>query len=292
MKPRMSVQVADAEECPPNPLVGKPELVDRKNDSHSSLPSSHHFPFDTGEGHPDCSNLPLPTFQESDDKPFSFLSMIDSVLQLSDAAPVGLRSFLRLSMRPARNVHGTKSVPDLWPCPMPTWSWTAASNLSPARRRRRKLLQVRARALQMVIGVLNWECLGHPVVPPAKACVGFGYTDAQWDMVCRLERLVKHFVQPGNISPGTIGRSAEKFSSLLRVAQELPEYRDVDLEELVHSLSHDLDPYSKPKTHPKDSVEEVFEQHGENSHEPSNFSDPLLLDITLEKPMIAICRLV
>ena len=65
-------------------------------------------------------------------------------------------------------------------------------------------------------------------------------------MVCRLERLVDHFLRPGSISSGSLGRSGEKFSTLLRAVQELPEVRDVDLEELVSCISRDLDPYSKP----------------------------------------------
>lgn len=186
LKPGVSLHAADTEACLPNPLLVEPERCTGVNVSRSSSVNQADGFLEGGMGPANACEPSIPTFQEDEAKPFSFLSMIDSVLPLSDAAPVGLRAFLQLSMRPARNVHGTPSRSDLWPCPLPSWSWTAASNLSPARRRRRKLLQVRARVLQVVIGVLNWECLGHPTSPPAKACVGFGYTDAQWDMVCRL----------------------------------------------------------------------------------------------------------
>ena len=77
--------------------------------------------------------------------------------------------------------------------------------------------------------------------------------------VSPIERLVDHFLQPGVISSSALGRSAEKFSSLIRVARELPEHRDVDLDELVHSLARDFDPYSKPHSDPKDSVDRGFD---------------------------------
>ena len=194
-----------------------------------------------------CQSLPLPTFQETPEQPFSFLSMIESFLHISSATPTGLRSFLQSSMQPARIVHRAASRgSDLWPCPIPAWCWTAYPRPSPARRRRRKFHRLRAQVLQSVIGVLNWECLGHPTRAPPNACVGSPFSDAQWDMVCRLERLVDHFLRPGSISSSSLGRSGEKFSTLLRAVQELPEVRDVDLEELVSCISRDLDPYSKP----------------------------------------------
>ena len=52
-----------------------------------------------------CQSLPLPTFQETPEQPFSFLSMIESFLHISSATPTGLRSFLQSSMQPARIVH-------------------------------------------------------------------------------------------------------------------------------------------------------------------------------------------
>lgn len=74
------------------------------------------------------------------------------------------------------------------PCPIPLWNrWTGGAQLSPRRRRRHRFLALRAKLLQRAIAVLNWEALGHPTKAPPEACVGYGYTDAQWDMVCRLE---------------------------------------------------------------------------------------------------------
>lgn len=93
-------------------------------------------------------------------------------------------------------------------------------------------LKVKASLLQRIIGVLNWECLGHPIDPPKEACAGFGFTDEQLDMIARLERLIDHFFQAGPLSAHELGRSGEKFNHLIRASQELPEFREVDLFEL------------------------------------------------------------
>ena len=106
-------------------------------------------------------------------------------------------------------------------------------------------MKSRAQLLQKVIGVLNWETLGHPNKPPPQARVGQPFIDAQWDMVCRLERLVDHFLRADDVSAASLGRSGEKFTSMIRVAKELPAMQDVDLVNLVQDISHDLDPYSR-----------------------------------------------
>ncbi len=43
-------------------------------------------------------------------------------------------------------------------------------------------------------------------------------------MINRLERLVDYFLSPGDLTSGSLGRSAEKFSRLLQAAQERPRY--------------------------------------------------------------------
>ena len=73
---------------------------------------------------------------------------------------------------------------------------------------------------------------GSPQTPPPEACVGTPYTDEQWAMICRLERLIDYFVRPGPLSSQTLGRSGEKFSQLFAAAQELP-IGELDLLELV-----------------------------------------------------------
>lgn len=79
--------------------------------------------------------------------------------QSGAAVHVGLANFVKLScQRQSRSVRSAR----LGPCPIPAWSWTGPKHLSPSRRRRRKLLEVRRDLLKWVKGTLNWECLGHP----------------------------------------------------------------------------------------------------------------------------------
>lgn len=63
-------------------------------------------------------------------------------------------------------------------------------------------------------------------------------------LVCKLERLIGHFVQASAISSRTLGRCSEKFSLLLRACQELPGKQEVDLDSVIYNLESDLDPYS------------------------------------------------
>lgn len=97
----------------------------------------------------------------------------------------------------------------------------------------------------MIVCVLNWETLGHPVAPPPQARVGYGYSEAQVDMLGRLERLVDFFLAAGDFDAGSLGRSVEKLDALLSVCRELPvSGQDVDLTELAAEVGAALDPYS------------------------------------------------
>ena len=190
----------------------------------------------------------IPTFAASD-APVSFLDLVVSILHMSEAVHVGLRDFIKSSVVPqSRTVHRPVTGHDIMPCPIPCWKrWTGSSPLSPRRRRRRKFLETRAKLLQRVIAVLNWETLGHPTIAPPEACMGYPFSDQQWDVVCRLERLVDHHLRAGPVSADSLGRSGEKFSHVLRAAQELPSVREVDLHELVQEIAQGLDPYSSNK---------------------------------------------
>ena len=200
---------------------------------------------------PPCnvSSLPkphvrLPDFTPSDNA-ISFLDLMHVVLDQSEAVHVGLNSFFRSSLRPqSRTVDGAVPSTDMWPCPVPKWRWTGPTGLSPARRRRRKFLQVRSSLLQKVITILNWEALGHPTCAPSHACVGYPFSDDQWMMICRLERLIDYYLRPGPVTSQSLGRSGEKFANLMRAAQELPACQEVDLFDVVSSIAQDLDSYS------------------------------------------------
>jgi len=202
-------------------------------------------------GFPSLESCPMPTFSEAAEKPFRFLDLVQSILQTVEAAHVGLRDFLRLSRQLcSRTVQKTESCLDLWPCPLPSARWTASPKLSPRRRHRHRFLKLRTSLLQHIIGVLNWECLGHPVKPPLKACCGNPFTDSQWSMVCRLERLVDHFLMAGDVSSCRLGRSSEKFEGLLQAAKELPVCQEVGLFRFAKSVASGLNPYG-PKEPPE-----------------------------------------
>lgn len=176
------------------------------------------------------------------DAPLSFLNVLHAVLQLQEVTHVGLSQFLRLSVQPpSRRVHTTASSRDLFPCPVPLWRWTGPSQLSPKRRRRRRYLANRAKLLQKIIGVLNWETLGHPVKPPVNACAGAPFTEDQLQMITRLD----HFMQASDMTAQSLGRCSEKFAAMLQVCQELLgcDVQDVDLLEFAEQIASDLDTY-------------------------------------------------
>ena len=190
------------------------------------------------------SRVKMPDFTPSDSA-ISFLDLKHVILEQSEAVHVGLKSYFRSSFRPQScTVDSAVPSTDLWPCPVPKWRWTGPAKLSPARRHRRKFLQVRSNLLQRVVTILNWEALGHPVIAPSHACAGFPFSDGQWEMVCRLERLIDYYLRPEPMTSKTLGRSGEKFANLMRAAQELPVCQEVDLFDVVSSIAHDLDPYS------------------------------------------------
>lgn len=225
----------------------------------------------------------LPDLHSVSSSGISFLNVIQSVLQVSAVAHVGLKQFLQLSMQPqSRSVHGARCDSDMWPCPIPQWCWAGPKNLSPKRRRRRRFHQIRSQVLQHVIGVLNWESLGHPLKPPARACIGNCFSDHQWLMICRLERLVDHFLRAEPVSAKSLGRSFEKFSTMLAFAKELPECREVDLFNLVQEVAKDLDPYqSKPPTTCRD-------QDDRDRHKDCCHDAPVSkLSMSVAKPVIA-----
>lgn len=218
-------------------------------------------------------------------EPISFLDIMQVVCNSQQAAHLGLSSFLQSSLQlDSRDVHRADTSSDPWPCPPPCWSWTGPLRLSPRRRRRRRFLQIRAQLLQQVVGVLNWETLGHPVKPPQTACSGQPYTDVQWNMLCRLERLITHFLQAGDVSAATLGRSGEKFSTLMRAAKELPDCQDVDLIELVGCIASDLDAYSRPKSpNSPDNSSPSFDSPGP----PPVTTKTVAMPSSVAKPVVA-----
>ena len=76
--------------------------------------------------------------------------------------------------------------------------------------------------LQLVACSLNWQVLGHPVLPPASACMGCIVSASQAAMHDRLEHLIGFVCASPPLEASTLGRSAEKFEDLLHRAGRLP----------------------------------------------------------------------
>ena len=232
-----------------------------------------------------CDSAPKPSVFHPSCKPISFLTVIECLLHQSEAAFVGLSEFTRVAMQPqSRTVHGASRSSDLWPCPVPCWRWTGSSRLSPKRRRRRKFLSLRASLVQKIVCVLNWECLGHPIKPPPAACVGAFMSEDQFQMICRLERLVDHFMRPGPLTSEALGRCSVKFAAMINCAEELPECREVDLFEFAKQIASELDPYSKAPTC-SNKVNPSESSHQE--HSCSFEGVEVKLPSTVSKPVVA-----
>ena len=232
-----------------------------------------------------CSNKSQPSVFHASCKPISFLKVIECLLHQSEAAFVGLREFAKVAMQPqSRTVHGATSSSDLWPCPVPCWRWTGSIRLSPRRRRRRKFLSLRANLVQKIVCVLNWECLGHPLKPLSNACVGARMSEDQFQMICRLERLVDHFMRPGPMTSEALGRCSEKFAAMIRCAEELPECREVDLFEFAQQIASELDPYSKA---PSSSNRTDSSPKSNSDHQCSFEGVEVKLPSTVSKPVVA-----
>ena len=214
-----------------------------------------------------ASKPPLP---DSSDSPISFLKIIQACLQNHLRSHVGLRDFILHSCERDPRIADLRPQlsKDLFPCPPPLWRWTGSQQLSPRRRQRMKFLKLRNSVVQQIIGILNWEALGHVSTPPPQAKVGFGFTDAQLAMIERIESLVTHFLVAGTFHASSLGRSADKLSRLFVACRELPdEGLEVDLLDVVSNIRSSLDPYGK--SFPGKADESQFRHHPDGKAESS-----------------------
>ena len=134
----------------------------------------------------------------------------------------------------------------LWPVPLPRWSWTACKHLGPRRRKRKRQLQTRHRAVQLVTACLNWETLGHVSEPPPEACLGHPISNVQHLIIEHIESLVEHHLSADAFTGDDLGRFQEKYQGVIKLLQELPSCRlaGEDLEQSLIQLHAELDPYS------------------------------------------------
>ena len=236
----------------------------------------------------------VPKFSAASKETFSFLEILLACLHVNQHTHVGLRDFIRKSLKPVFFDSGltpSEHVPrnaqsrscrsrDLTPCPPPMWRWTGPQKLSPKRRKRRKFLALKNSLVQQIICTLNWEALGHVSSPPRFARIGSGYSSEQWAMVERIDGLVSYFASAGDFEASSLGRSADKLERLLHACQELPVgIQDVDLLEVSSVVRDSLDPYGK-QTSSKSSPDS-------NEHFAKSKDVKIHVDTMTAKPVVA-----
>ena len=179
------------------------------------------------------------------DRVFNGANLMHECWQVFITSRTGLAQFCRASLVNNAPTVQSSSRTALWPVPLPRWCWTAGKNLSPKRRARKRRLLAKHRALQMVVSVLNWECLGHPTWPPAEACVGAEISVAQHQILEHLESLIDHHLDMADFKHDDLGRFADKHRDLIKVVEELPhcQYAGEDLLSPLIELHNEFDAY-------------------------------------------------
>ncbi|CAE7405580.1 unnamed protein product [Symbiodinium sp. CCMP2592] len=156
-----------------------------------------------------------------------YVPWVSHFLGLAGSARCSLGAFLRSSFSP----HASHIEPpddsrgDPWPVPPPPrWRRTAdVRSYGPRRRHKCKLHALVRDLVRFLVGCLNWLSLGKPTVaPPCARARATGCVTHQ----CILEVIEHHasyFARGGDFTPDSLGRSEEKFRSLLSQALELPQ---------------------------------------------------------------------
>lgn len=197
----------------------------------------------------DC-DLPLPDLSDPQ-RVFNPIKLVQGMINQFWDCPSALTAFARQSLKEADcNMH-TEVSSSLWPVPPVRWSWTAASRLGPRRRRRRHYFRIRHELLQLVLISLNWETMGFVSKPPKEATLGFPLSAQQHAMVERVESMLDHFLHMDCFGPDDLGRSSEKFLSVINLIQSFPKCKlDVEvLEESFMQVHEHLGPY-RDRTEP------------------------------------------
>lgn len=187
---------------------------------------------------------PLPDLSDPN-KVFNPVNLASLLVQEFWKTPSALTSFAHASLGLTTCTIPESASNSLWPVPLPR-RWTVASRLSPRRRRRKQYYHVRQQLLEIVVICLNWETLGFPCRPPPEAMRGGFISTAQHGILEHLETCLDHFLHMSPFTADDLGRSAEKFESVITNLKELPKckLRLQDLEICLHELHSFLDPYS------------------------------------------------
>ena len=183
----------------------------------------------------------------------------------------GLSQFIKLSLNDsfACNVQGSPKRPPIWPVPPPRWRWSASSGLGVKRRKQLRYHRTRHRLLQLIICSLNWEVLGHKLVPPRHAMIGASISSQQHDVICRLEKFVDHFLHGDSFLPSDLGRASEKFQDVIQAVKGFPQscddVTDEEISNLRSQLQSQFDPYSshfgRNDFHTKQSAYRAEQEH-------------------------------
>eukprot|EP00438_Fugacium_kawagutii_P033349 Skav204235 [mRNA] locus=scaffold1550:277390:299473:- [translate_table: standard] len=172
--------------------------------------------------------------------------LIEAILQVAGTSASCFGGFLKRSFQPTRDVQEDHSRSDLWPCPLPRWSWTASQHLLPKRRARKRFFSARGRLLQHVVAALNWLTLGHPRSPPSYARLGAPMSSQQHSVLERIEDMLSYFLSAPEVELSDLGRAGEKLGNLLNATFELSKVSEIPisgLQSFLDVISHDMDPY-------------------------------------------------
>ena len=134
----------------------------------------------------------------------------------------------------------------LWPVPIPRFRWTAYKRLGPRRRMRRRFLETRHQLLVVALSALNFQALGFCKKPPPEACLGAQISPSQHRILERLEDMISHFLRMSPFERRDLGRSREKFETLIGIVEKLPTCQSSDfdlLSEMLGFVQDSLDPY-------------------------------------------------
>ena len=214
--------------------------IDFSSDSLSSPRVSHDSCIDVG---PPIQDNAFSSCESN--RVFNGANLMHDCWQSFITSRTALAQFCRASLvKKASNVQPSSRTA-LWPVPPPRWCWTASKNLSPKRRARKRRLLAKHRALQLIVSVLNWECLGHPKWPPAEACVGAEISDAQHLILEHLDSLIDHHLDMADFKHDDLGRFADKHRDIIKVIEELPhcQYAGEDLLSPLIELHREFDAY-------------------------------------------------
>lgn len=214
------------------------ETSSRPPSSNSQDNPPHDSPIAVG-----CPD-PVPPSSDKFFDPFNLMNNFNKDL-LSSRTAVSQFCRKSLVLHSVSNVQ-PPSRGQLWPVPLPRWSWTACRHLGPRRRKRKRQLQILHRSVQLVLACLNWETLGHVTEPPPEACLGYPISRDQHLIIEHVEDLVRHHLSVDAFAGDDLGRFQEKHRGVIQMLQELPscELTGEDLEQTLIKLHDELDPYS------------------------------------------------